>query len=283
METTLSYCDEPGELRDGIFFELCVLLDQAIVFDSADLNGNSSWMVSRHPDESNLVYGEVLGSAQELRQCSLDSEHVTGTHITPTCVDLFGGPEIGAFVPDEFLMHAVISEFFLHQLSDSPLKGWESSTLRIGENQSRVRDPILHLMSFRGEECLWERKLRIPKSNMCQFCRRGSLVCEECGFIMSPCSHCGKDTVVEEDEHGGPADLRIKKMPFPDASPILNAKAWDGSDFILGRGRLGFMTKRAVQWMLDVGASPFVAMPCRANVTALSVDELKRIEKALEL
>jgi len=237
-------------------------------------------VIRRHPNEANLVYAEVLGSPGTLHECPVDPAHVTADILTDTCADLYGGAECGAYICDVSLIHVIVSEPFSEQLQASGLTGFDTTALEIRENQSNLQDPRLRLMRLTGKECQRHPTIHIPEPNACRFCGWGPVVCEACGFIASYCPNCDEDLLVSGEEHQGPADRRFKQMPLPPEGLILDGQSWDGSDFIVSRGRLGFVTNRAVEWMVSVDAAPFIAKPRRVDVKGLSKQQLEAIHKA---
>ncbi|MHC4181422.1 MAG: hypothetical protein ACYSWU_28315, partial [Planctomycetota bacterium] len=56
---------------------------------------------------------------------------------------------------------------------------------------------------------------------------------------------------------------------------ILEGEKWDGSDFI--SGDQGSLSKPAVDWLLGAGAAPFVASPCRMDVSSMKAEQRHRL------
>ncbi len=271
--------DESGNLISGAFFIF------EIPFDISLDNPKDDWVVNVPDAEypySGHMYAEVLYDYHNEYDCPIDKRHVTDSVIKKEgmTVDLFGTTTPPcSFVCDLFGIVVVINKMFREHLHNSGLTGFSTFPLPVGCNQSQVPDPELFVLSFDGSECVREPTMHIPDPNVCPFCGWGPLICPGCQNITVECSQCKKKIVVTEHEHGGANDPRFVAIAVSDQSMILEGHKWDGNDFITGPDQ-GFVTRRAVEWLLSTDAAPFLAKPCRVNVAKCDDAKLAQIEAA---
>ena len=80
-------------------------------------------------------------------------------------------------------------------------------------------------------------------------------------------------------EHKGKGDVRW--MIQPPASRILNGHEWDGSDFV-GGGDPAIVTRRVIDWLLAAHSGPFLAKPCRVDVSKMNADQQRWLKRAVK-
>lgn len=268
--------DRTGQLVPDLFYELevCPQLEYASDGETGDIG--ASWIRGRER-ACDCVYLEGLYEPQWKHACPFDKGHQTGYTRINIRVDLFGGSGLGAFVPDMFHELVVVAEGFLEQLRQSGLKGWSSKPVKVATNQSTIPTPRLWLLEFLGKPCLRPPRVTIPGSNECPFCRWEPVVCPGCHNVTYDCPRCRERIVVLEDERQGQDDPRFTVQSLPRDGRVVEGVLWDGNDFISG-GNQGVVSRRAVEWLLHIGAGPFLAKPCYVDTEGMDTFQLAQLE-----
>lgn len=116
--------------------------------------------------------------------------------------------------------------------------------------------------------------------NVCPFCGFGTIVCSECGYVQDDCLKCG-DFVFKPNDSGKPG---LRMLPGRDNPEIVEGRLWDGSDAICGRSyRIGFVTRRLVEFLLAVHAAPFMATPVAVCVDGMSAEQRRLLKRCQDL
>src|SRR5260221_2336 len=149
-------------------------------------------------DLDEKVYGTLASSegvarSRTLRECPLDSRHITSIKEVVVAIDLFSD-NLGDFVPcDEY--SGIISASFANRLQKSSLTGYQiRSIVEIAYNQSQLRtDPKLSYLDFQGRGGRSNRLVIEGAPNLCPHCGKTSMVCLACGHTNWPtCIECEK-------------------------------------------------------------------------------------------
>lgn len=268
--------NESGELVEGVFYSLDTLWDIPYVPPTKRLPGS----VISTPRAATPVYGEVLYDEEIVERCRANLKHPVRTIKRNYRVDVFSGDCIAPFVPDSFMLVAVVNDALAKTLESSSLTGFGLETLPIAINQSPFPDPVLWRLLFLGTPCYRDFTVTVPDPNVCPFCGWGPVVCPTCRNVEYHCPECGNYIVVPE------ADLhRYSSKCFTHSGMlrggwIIEGSRWDGSDFLAGvdGADMGFLSGRAVDWLLSVDAWPFGAEPCRTDVSRCTERQRQQLE-----
>lgn len=116
--------------------------------------------------------------------------------------------------------------------------------------------------------------------NVCPFCWFGTVVCSECGYLQNDCLKCG-DYIFTANDLGKPG---LEMLRGRDNPKIVEGRLWDGSDAICGRSyRIGFVTRRLVEFLLAVHAAPFMATPVAVCVDGMSAEQRRLLKRCQDL
>lgn len=275
----LSYQFE-GDFVTDAFFDLWVPLDTDILELSGDATATRHGFIShRREREARFLWAEVLPNREEVRNCPLDSRHVTGTRTTDIYADLYGGTFAEGIVPDSTSNSLLVTRVLRDRLEHSGLTGFRLVPLRIGVNQSQCSKPELYRMEVTSSDCIRRRTVRVPDVNLCPFCGHGPVVCPACKRISFECERCQRGLFVSRTERDGPSDRRFVVGTWPGKLRLLESALWDGAD-VMPNGTPIFVTKRVVDFLLGAGAAPFIAQPISMDFRAASKATLARLERA---
>jgi hypothetical protein len=268
----IRYYDRSGELLKGYFFQLEIPFDTDLWLRMD--SDSKQWIVSDQTTtvDSLQAWAEVCLHAEERRDCPLDASHVTryeGHSVSWT--DLHGGDHLADFVRDSIGTSIVATEAFSRRLLDSGLQGLALTGLPIRFSQASLPEtPRLCRLDFKGHDCVRPMFLRLPEPNECPRCHWGPVICPACSDTTYVCPQCGLELIGWTNKpHERPFTAEI----INDTDFIIEAHEWDGSDFFAER----YITRRALQYLVSVHATPFVAKPCWANVERLTNSQLSAL------
>jgi hypothetical protein len=267
MRTILKY-DTKGKLVPGVLYQFVVPLDFDIELPELANPPKNAFrpLVGRGPSSFwSGLYAELLYDVAWERNCPADATHVTGHSTCNVRADLWGGPVVCDLVPDFYHQGVIVTGRFWKRLQASGLTGIRALPLPIAVNQSTVKSPDLLVLEFTGRPCCRAPIVVVPEQNSCPFCRWAPVVCPGCLDFSYTCHNCGSNIVILPEERQGDNDLRFVAEPVPDEGLIIEGRLWDGSDFVAGHDQ-GFVSRRAVDWLMQEGAAPFAAKPCRVDV-----------------
>ena len=78
---------------------------------------------------------------------------------------------------------------------------------------------------------------------------------------------------------GDPDDPHFLVTPRSDEGLIIDGKNWDGNDFVrLGSANEMLVTRRVVDWLLSTKSVPFIADPCRLDITGMADSQLHQLQ-----
>ncbi len=138
--------------------------------------------------------------------------------------------------------------------------------------KSRLRKiPSFCRLDFRGHDCIRPVLYRLPEPNQCPRCGFSPVVCPACHELEYVCPGCELELVGFSDE---PHDRPFTAELFKDTDVVVEADAWDGSDFFAD----WYITRRALRHLMKLKAEPFVAKPVWANVERLTESQLAVLE-----
>jgi hypothetical protein len=275
----IRHYNRSGKLLSWGFYVLSVPLDVDLDLRYAS-EDTSEWIVRRSPiPENDEAYAEVCAKCLVHNDCSLDSSHCTGVDdIGVHWTDLYGGSRVADFVPDKTSGSIVVTTKAAELLRGSGLKGLDAMALPIRVDQSGLGEVPLSRLLFQGKACERQSRITPPEPNQCPFCGWGPVVCPECKTIAYHCRGCERKLVRFSASVGSEPFMA---EPYHDGDAIIEADAWDGCDFIVGK-IWPIVTKRVVRWLLRHDFAPFVAKPCAVNVERVDDSHRKIIEEICE-
>jgi hypothetical protein len=264
--------DRSGELLRGHFFQLEIPFDTELWLRME--SDSKLWIVSdsKTREYEVPVWAEVCIDCDDLHDCPLDASHVTGSEAwRVSWAELHGGDQLTDFVRDSIGTSIVVTEAFSHRLVESGLRGLASTDLPIRFSQADLAEiPRLCRLDFQGHKCVRQMRTRCPEPNECPRCRWGPVICPACSDTTYVCPQCGLELIGWTNApHDRPFTAEIVK----ETDIIIDADQWDGSDFFAER----YITRRALQYLLSVHATPFVAKPCWTNVERLNKSQMKAL------
>ena len=269
--------DESGEFRTDLFCEVTIPL---FVSEPDEAGREDTGLIaSLGNGVERYVHADSIPTWDREFACPGNPRHQTKLRFREASVDLFGGPVVGDFVHDSLLL--IVAGQFVDRLTGTGLSGVEFLPLAINENQSDANPGALFRLAFTSKDCTRKKTVRIPEGNACPFCGFIPIICPDCGDISYECPACQEDVIVPRRKHGGAADRRHFITPIPREGRIVEGMLWDGSDFLHDGMRM-IATRRTVNWLLSVHATPFVARPRRVNVAGATPEQLERLERAKE-
>ncbi len=265
----IRYYDRSGELLKGYFFQLEIPFDTHL---SLRMEADSKqWIVSDSATtaDGGQAYAEVCVHGDERHGCPLDASHVTAYEGWRVMwADLHGGSQLEDFVRDCVGPSIVVTEAFSRRLLESGLRGLVSVDMPIRFSQARLQEiPRLCWLDFQGRDCVRRIQVQVPEPNECPRCHWGPVVCPACHDTTFHCPQCKLDLIGSIDVH---SDQPFSAEIINDTDWIVEAHDWDGSDFFAER----YITRRALQYLMSVHATPFIAKPCWANVERLTKDQM---------
>lgn len=173
----------------------------------------------------------------------------------------------------------VVTEEFGQRIRKSGLKGLNVIGCPVTNNCSdRVDTPRLSFVQVIGKACLRRYRLA-PEENLCPLCKKAPIMCPECGWMPALCTVCFKAYYSEFQYIYEPPDSPAKASRCDD---IIEAKDSDGADFF--EFHLGYymISRRALIWLINAGASPFLAFPVWTCVDGISDGQKAEFDEILK-
>jgi hypothetical protein len=306
--------DRSGDLRLGYFYELHVPREDEpdrlwITPDAARCN-HGEILVWRSPRDDQLAEGfnlraevyhpnpdHIINLENEYR-CGSDPTHITATYWHDVPVRLRWGPEHGDLISCDGHGNRLVllTERIVESLRATPFTGYRLEPVQIDQ----VGDEYFRVEEHHRRMKLWDlqflgRRCRRPYSvvdapNACPFCGHEPLICAECGNHFDKCARCEKYAWVIPKNHKGAGDPRLLLTVegfWGKTQQIVEARKWDGSDFIYEdieeTNREHIVTRRVVDWLLSIHAAPFFARPVPVDVTGAPPETLAILEAAKTL
>ncbi len=172
----------------------------------------------------------------------------------------------------------IVNAKFGHQLRTSGLRGFEILPLPVIINQSGFRGtPPLEYLQVLGKNCLRRWRVEMDE-NLCPLCRQAPIYCPECGWIPVLCTKCFQPAFKEfEYVYEGP-DLpgEVKHT-----QSIVEVKDSNGADFFRWRMSETMISRRALIFLMNSGAAPFIAMSHWACIDGLTPEQQSEVEEQL--
>lgn len=297
--------DQTGDLKEGYFYELGIPLsgDQDDVSDLRSPPGqDENDIVALAPSsvEQSKAWQERVMGIERFRRCPLNGDHETEVYWTEYLVtSLWPSIEWSPLLCVRWDADGatMITRQVAASLRQTPFRGYRLTPARPGAepgewvvlaDASGGDDAVLYDLQFRGRSCR-RGKTILDAPNNCPFCGHEPLFCPSCEFSPRDCPRCNKECFAVPRNHKGESDQRYLLTEVPDrrSRRILEASRWDGSDFIWGTEHPGlaghFVTKRVVDWLLSIHATPFVAKPVLVDVEGASAEVLERLEEIKRL
>jgi hypothetical protein len=231
---------------------------------SAKLIPGKVWAVDlSYLDVEDVTYAKTTSRTgipfcRKVRDCPVDKRHITGREYLNIAIDLYGSERLGDFVPCSGEYLAIISEKFADKLRRSQLTGYNVRPIvKVIGNPREIEATNLFYLEFAGKGGNSKHLVVEGNANLCPHCRETPMVCPACGHTNWPkCVHCDQWTLflpaMPECSH--PNGFLIEGYP-PDVD-IVDAKAWDGSDFFKASGGLPFVSNKAKEWMEQTHTFP---------------------------
>jgi|SRR5579872_273465 len=269
----------PTELEYGYFYEL----ENSIHIDVKDGS-----IVGPSPGKANQRYSYCTVEGMQYcvvdrLQCSISPAHGQQKEVFDYEIDLtnYRLPLL-PFVSE--CDHVIVNEWLADRLKNSGLTGFRLLPASISarpdsEDDKTAPPPNLFQLAFEGNCPGHMPHVEPPSEDRCPHCGAGPVVCPECGCWWEPCHSCGQAWGVEAQFHGGPDDPHIRFEVVGVDPFIVDPRQWDGTDF-MGKNHGGWITRRALDWLLSIRAGPFVAIPIAVNVYGLTKAERETLELA---
>ena len=267
--------DDSGELVFGYFYEFCTYFSN----DEVPPNPTGWFFKHRHFDSGRKYYSyaDVVDSEEKrIYDCPLNPEHKTESRLLSVTVDVYAGI-LAPFIscPDVCLVTDELAE----QLAASKLKGASIVPAEVNVSYQFEGKESVHGVYFSGRRNCIAQGIFPKSSDRCPFCGFKPILCPACANRNDICPSCRKSTMASRHFHNGPLDPRIKIIQRPREGDVIDPARWDGSDFFGGFLR-GYITRRAVDFLLSVDAKPFCAQPVRARIDHLTKEQRERLEEA---
>lgn len=286
-----------GTLIKDLFFSIYIDDEDAIRASFAATKMGFCLKSERRPPERSNVgtmprYCKAQVSAAILRSrercpnlCSQGAEHTEGfwgsggNLFDEVSGELNGGKEIGkTFIASDGEM--IVNASFGKTLRNSRLSGFELLPFSIAINQSYFAGtPHFEYLQITGKNCLRRWRVELDQ-NLCPLCRQAPVYCPECGWMPVLCGKCSKPVFKEfEFVHEGPALPGDEKR----TSHIVEARNSDGADFFrFGMGQT-IVSRRALVYLLNAGAAPFVVNSLWTCIDGVTNDRKAEIDRVLKM
>lgn len=281
MSVKYATFDYSGEFRGDLIYKLEVLTDLGYELDYKDPEKHPGAIIAPRNTTAMSVYTEAWDRSEALYECPENKEHQTGKREIEFLVDAFGGDFVPDLIHDHYNIELLTSLRLSERIENSGLTGFSAERVPIRVNQSRVPDLQLARATFHGAPCDRRRKTHVPPAdqNRCPDCGTGPVVCPGCNDVMRTCTGCGRELTGRKARLGKPgieASFVADKLPFQ--RRVIDGNRWDGSDFI-DFSNIGFVTRRAVDFLRAIRATAFVAKPCDVDVSKMSTTHLRQLER----
>lgn len=303
------YQDDSGTLRTDLFYEFIVPLDPDIAELEYTKADGWEYISKRSPTELELAEEAEAAEAEErawleagitkakrvkLDRCPADPSHVTQSGFASLEVEVWNSADQKILLSEFNLTKTwyempcevdalLVPQTFMERIKQSGLTGAAFVPVSIKDPEGPLEKtlPPLFVFQFRGKSCLRPSQVQ-GAENACPFCSHKPLICQSCGYGNSTCPACEKSTWTIKEQHGGPADQQLIVSPLSQREiPVLEGSRWDGSDFVYGNGddpmATNFISKRALDWLLQVHATPFCARPVKFCIDGMSDQQQKQL------
>ena len=172
----------------------------------------------------------------------------------------------------------IVNAGFGQCLRRSGLAGFELLPFQIVNNQSLFRGiPDLEYLQVLGKNCLRRWHVEVNQ-NLCPLCRKAPIYCPDCGWIPVLCEYCAKPAFKEFEFSYEGAETRNQPEQL---AHIVDVKNSDGADFFqYGIGET-MISRRALIFLMNSGAAPFVAYSQWACIDGLTSQLKADIDKML--
>lgn len=286
MPESSLYLDRSGTLVPGVFFRFGTAADDRPVGKPAE-----GFVLSRRsPTEAELnrrgeryLTVEIDGCREvKHHRCPMSPDHVTEREVARAGYRVREPGRVADFVIDLSeggIVSPTVSGAFAAKLRGSGLTGYNLVAAEPKRKADAASGADLHVLNFAGRNC--ERPVSVRGvPNACPHCGNAPLVCPECGDSFVVCPKCGKAPVVTPGTKEEPGALWSERLGRFDP-PILNGSRWDGSDFVNCRtSEQGYISKRALDWLLSTHAAPFFAEPVLVCTDGMADEQRKKLEAA---
>lgn len=280
--------DESGRLVAGCFFWL-ELQDEEVV--GCDVQKSGGVQVCRRPINSDLleksgheyVTARPCNEAVLEKACDRSALHITKTTWINPVVELTGGPEFSELLSAWDADHiVVVTDLVARHLRSRNYRKLDLQQCKIEGEVGSPRGEPIWVVNFLGDCCLRNRKLRPGIVNSCCFCGESPAFCDLCGFALMKCPKCIGHPV-RIPRQGVELGKGIIRVPaYVDGDTIMEGHLWDGSDFISGGWRFsgrGIVTRRVIDGLASIHASPLIAVPVRIDVSRMSRSQFELLSE----
>jgi hypothetical protein len=297
-----AYLSLHGELKDDYFY----LLDCDHDFDSRlwhpDIRkqiiqrrakvpkraaGGGDWLAVRTEPHLNL-------EPEVRRECPTSPNHVTQCWWRTLSVIPFGPGICGAILQGlsddaPLLIRSDIRE----QLRSSRLTGWDMGAAGfvtqdgeiLGKSDDTSREFGMWYLKFRGKARL--RPMTIDGvANECAECGHTPIICQTCLTVFDSCPQCGEELLRAASEPRRKHSVIYENPWKRPTYAILEGKHWEGDDFVCvsrasmadprpWRDEFRIVTRRVIDWLIELEIAPFAAIPISVNVSGMNEKQLE--------
>ncbi|MCA9206432.1 MAG: hypothetical protein KDA59_25440 [Planctomycetales bacterium] len=241
-------------------------------------------------DDLRVIYYDAQYDTS--RKCKRNPRHIwSSTPIVGADVGIEG--EGAQWIAEAGWEEFVFRRELHDRLCDSGLTDTDMFRCRMvtseGEAMPVGDGPEIYGLKFPGANLSRSLKLVPPDwKNICLHCKKEPVICPECGYPQGQfCQACGE--LVSKGVDHGTSERREREAPEllwwetnPKAGQVLDGSLWDGSDFNSCKG-ISVVTRRVVDFLLQVHAMPFEARPLRVYVGSCTPEQRARLEAAKHL
>lgn len=281
------HIDDSGELVTGYFYRVyslsynmtCEDLPVGSIYRPVATCGDLCWVVN-----ASITY-------RTDRYCTRNPKHLRRSSPLASAelhLEGLAGKTAGPIVPyDEAVF---VNDDTNRQLMESELVGTDSVRCRIASwndepQRPPVTEPAIYALSFPGPDLV--RKWQLEPAdwpNLCPYCGHGPIICPVCGYPAGEnCEKCGGlvslNPDLEPEESKDPNSKILWVSTVPDEDEVLDASKWDGSDFCSGIA-CNIVTRRVVDFLVCIGAAPFLATPLRTYLGSCTPEQRERLVEA---
>lgn len=284
-----------GTLIDNLYFTLFVNDEENLKFMFERAKSGMHLMMQRSPPEHSAL-GEthryfkaertgarVSSGARALNRCGRDADHAIGIWGSGGIRfdEVSGELSLGQKLSDTFIASDtsfIINSKFGNALRQSGLIGFELLPFQVVLNQSLFcGKPELDYLQVLGKNCLRRWKVEVEQ-NLCPLCKKAPIYCPDCGWIPVLCPACHRPAFKEfEFIHEWPETSNSTKK----TSLIVEVKDSEGADFFQYGMRETMISRRALIFLIEVGAAPFVAYSQWACIDDLTSQQRAEVDLML--